>query len=120
MNKILILLLGSALLAGCGTWKNPVERITPHKIPVQQGNVVTQEMIDKLKPGMTQAQVRFVLGTPLVVEPFRNDRWDYVFLKDMGGKAVEKQRVTVLFEDGVVKGLEGDIKPAAPKPEAGK
>ena len=67
------------LLAGCK--QVPVlPTLTPYKIDVQQGNYVTQDMVEKLKPGMTRSQVKFLLGTPLVVDPFRNDRWDYVYL----------------------------------------
>jgi len=50
-----------------------------HKLDIQQGNVVTQEMVDKLRPGMTRAQVRYVLGTPLVTDSFHQDRWDYFY-----------------------------------------
>jgi outer membrane protein assembly factor BamE len=111
MNKTLALFLVS-LLAGCGSW-NPINVITPHRIEIQQGNVVTQEMLAKLKPGMTPSQVRFVLGTPLVVDPFRDNRWDYVFTLKQKGKVVEQRRVTVVFEQGVLKGIEGDMVPAA-------
>ncbi len=116
MKNFPTLVLCCIALAGCGSWKNPIDRISPHKIPVQQGNVVTQEMLDKLKPGMTQSQVRFVLGTPLVVDPFRSDRWDYVYNLERGGKAIERQRITVIFESDVLKGIEGDIKPTVAKP----
>lgn len=115
MKKIIAMILGGTLLVGCGSWRNPIERISPHRIPIQQGNAVTQEMLDKLKPGMTQNQVRFVLGTPLLVEPFREDRWDYVYHKTVGDKVVEQRRITVLFQDGVLKGIEGDVRPPAPK-----
>lgn len=115
MKKIIAMFFGVALLAGCGGWSNPIERVSPHRIPIQQGNHVTQEMLDKLRPGMTQNQVRFVLGTPLLVEPFREDRWDYVHHKVVGDKVVEQRRVTVLFQDGLLKGVEGDVRPTAPK-----
>lgn len=120
MKNFLLIALLSALLAACGTWRNPIERISPHKIPIQQGNVVTQEMLAKLKPGMTPNQVRFVLGSPLVVDPFRNDRWDYVYRLETGGKAVEQRRVTAIFENGVLKGIEGDVQASAPKEEVKK
>ncbi len=120
MKKIIAMFLGGALLVGCASWRNPIERISPHRIPIQQGNAVTQEMLDKLKPGMTQNQVRFVLGTPLVVEPFREDRWDYVHQKVVGDKVVEQRRITVVFENGVLKGIEGDVQAAVVKEEAGK
>lgn len=105
-------------LAGCGTWSNPVARITPYKIDIQQGNRLTQDMLDRLKPGMTPAQVRFILGTPLVVDPFRDNRWDYVYIDQRRGRTLEQRRISVMFEDGVLKGVEGDVVAAGMKPEA--
>jgi outer membrane protein assembly factor BamE len=116
MNKTHALLI-LPLLAGCSSW-NPVNAITPHRIEIQQGNVVTQEMLAKLKPGMTPSQVRFVLGTPLIVDPFRDNRWDYAYSLKQKGKVVEQRRVTVIFEKGVLKGIEGDVVPAAKPAEA--
>lgn len=100
------------LLAGCGSWSNPIERISPYRMDIQQGNAVTQDMLDKLKPGMTPSQVRFVLGTPLVVDPFRKNRWDYVYRLEQKGKLVESRKVTVIFENDKLKALEGDVRAA--------
>lgn len=102
-----VLLMG--LLAGCGGWSNPVDRISPYKIDIQQGNSVNQEMLARLKPGMTPSQVRFVLGTPLLVDPFRDNRWDYVYRLQKGGKLVEQRRVTIVFENDRLKAIEGDV-----------
>jgi outer membrane protein assembly factor BamE len=114
-------LLLLVLIPGCGSWSNPIDRISPHRIDIQQGNVLSQDMLDKLKPGMTPAQVRFILGTPLVVDPFHKDRWDYIYRLERGGKVLEHRRVTVIFENDRLKGLEGDVvaaKPAAEQPAA--
>ena len=100
-----------ALLAGCGSWSNPIDHIKPHKIDIPQGNVMTQEMLDKLKPGMTRSQVRFILGTPLIVDPFRANRWDYVFRLEKEGKLIETRRVAVIFEADRLKSLQGDVMP---------
>lgn len=68
---------------------------------IQQGNVITDEMLAKLKPGMTTRQVTFVLGSPLVQDPFHKDRWDYFYsYKDNDKGTFEKSLVSVLFEDG--------------------
>jgi len=97
------------VLAGCSGWTNPVDKLRPYKLDIQQGNAVTQEMLDKLKPGMTPAQVRFILGTPLIVDPFHPERWDYVYTHSQMGKATEQRRVAVVFENQKLKGVEGDV-----------
>jgi len=99
------------------------------KVEVQQGNVVTQEMIDKLKPGMTPSQVRFVMGTPLIVDPFHQDRWDYYYyLRRSNETSGESQRVTVVFKKELLIAVQGNtrikagdlaIKESAVKPAPG-
>jgi outer membrane protein assembly factor BamE len=71
----------------------------PHKLDVQQGNEITQEMREKIKVGMTPAVVRSVLGTPLIMDPFHAKRWDYVYILEQGGKMVDRQRLTLYFDD---------------------
>jgi outer membrane protein assembly factor BamE len=92
--------------------------ISPHKIDIQQGNYVTQDMVAKLKPGMSKSQVRFALGTPLVVDPFRTDRWDYVYVLQKGGKVVEQRRIVVVFQDDKLVRIDGNVVPAAPNAAA--
>jgi outer membrane protein assembly factor BamE len=103
MNKYIIVLLALALTS-C-SW------IPLHKIDIQQGNYVTQEMVDKLKPGMSKPQVRFVLGTPLVNDIFHVNRWDYVYRNEQQGKLIEEGRLTIFFEDEKLKRVEGDVRP---------
>ena len=81
---------------------------------IQQGNVVTQDMIARLEPGMTRNQVRFTLGTPLVVDPFRGDRWDYVFLYAKQGTVTEQRRIVVVFKNDRLARIEGDAAPPGP------
>lgn len=95
-----------AALSGC----NYVPSVNPYRMEILQGNLVTQDMVSKLTPGLTKDQVRFVLGTPLVVDSFRDDRWDYVFLHmPENVKVPERRRVTVFFEDGKLKRVDGDV-----------
>jgi outer membrane protein assembly factor BamE len=95
------------LLAGCSYVPTV---ISPHRIEIQQGNYVTQEMVAQLKPGMTKDQVRFVLGTPLVVDVFRDDRWDYVFVRQRSNRSeVEQRRIAVYFADGKLSRVDGDV-----------
>src|SRR5574341_1629252 len=99
------------LLASCASpsW------LRPHSTEVQQGNFVTQEMISKLKPGMSKSQVRFALGTPLLTDPFHQDRWDYVYVLRQGGDVVQKRTITVVFAEDKLQRVEGDVVAAAPK-----
>jgi outer membrane protein assembly factor BamE len=109
------LLCLALLLGGCS--RVPVlPGLTPFKMDIQQGNYVTQDMVAKLKPGMSKAQVRFALGTPLVVDPFHAERWDYVYVLQKRGKVMEHRRLIVLFEDEKLLRLEGDVTPAAGDP----
>jgi outer membrane protein assembly factor BamE len=85
--------------------------LAPYRAEVQQGNVVTQEMVAKLQPGMTRSQVRFALGTPLMVDPFRQDRWDYVYMLMKQGEMKERRRIVVVFKDDKLVGFEGDVVP---------
>jgi len=86
---------------------------TPYRIEIQQGNFVSQEMVSQLKPGMSKDQVRFVLGTPLITDSFHADRWDYVFRRQrVNSRELEQRKLTVLFEDGKLKRIDGDVIPA--------
>ena len=80
---------------------------SPYRIEIQQGNFVSQEMAAQLKEGMTQDQVRFVLGTPLLTDLFHADRWDYIFRLKGGNGELTTSRVTVFFKDGRLARFEG-------------
>jgi outer membrane protein assembly factor BamE len=101
MRYLLLSLLFALLLPGC--------MLAPHKIDIQQGNYVDQEMIDKLKPEMTRSQVRFVLGTPLVSDVFHPNRWDYVFMTGKAGKVQAERKITVVFDGDKLQRIEGDV-----------
>lgn len=112
-----------AVIALCATLSlGACFSIPVHKLDIQQGNVVTQEMVDKLKPGMTRAQVRFVLGTPLVTDTFHRNRWDYFYSFKVGAEGVaETRRLTLLFQDDVLLSVQGDVavkQPAETAPAA--
>lgn len=79
----------------------------PYRPDVQQGNFVSQEMVAQLKEGMTQDQVLFLLGTPLLNDVFHADRWDYVFRMQKGNGDITTSRVTVFFKDKLVSHFEG-------------
>ncbi len=68
-----------------------------YRIDIQQGNVVTQDMIDQLQPGMTPRQVRFIMGNPLIMDTFHPNRWDYLYSFQAGGSQRRQERVSLLF-----------------------
>lgn len=112
--------IAALLVAGCSMPALPtLSMLTPYKMDVQQGNVVTQEMIAKVRPGMTRNQVRFALGTPLVVDPFRTDRWDYVYHYQKAGVLTEHRRIAVIFKDDKLVRIEGDVVPAGAETKEG-
>lgn len=90
-----------------------------YKIDIQQGNVVTQDMIDQLRPGMTRRQVRFIMGNPLIVDTFHADRWDYLYTLQPGGGTREQERMSIFFNgnDQLVS-LSGDFKPGVSRDQA--
>lgn len=131
MQKLFIPWLSVSVLfiGGCSTLEGLGQAIPDavsntslvYKPEIQQGNVITQEMVDKLEPGMTRRQVAFVLGTPLLVDTFHQDRWDYIYTREVGGGAGNKQSITLLFEDDVLTRIEGDFRPVPKEdPLAGK
>ncbi|MDE2118140.1 MAG: outer membrane protein assembly factor BamE [Betaproteobacteria bacterium] len=116
------LIVVSLLLASCSDMSMPkLALLTPHKIEIRQGNMVTPEMREKLKTGMSRLQVRSVLGTPLINDPFHASRWDYVYRLEQKGKLVEQQRLTLYFdEDRLARIDESSMPPqSAPPPQEG-
>lgn len=93
-----------------------------YKIDVQQGNVVTEDMLEKLKPGMTKSQVLFVLGSPLIVDAFRDNRWDYVYVFRKKGDLTEQKRLTLYFDNDTLINIENhlDFSEDSGKPQAAK
>ena len=83
-----------------------------YKIDIQQGNVVTQDMINQLRPGMTRRQVRFIMGNPLLTDTFHADRWDYLYSLQPGGGERQQERVSLIFnESDQLVSLSGDFMP---------
>ena len=119
MRPFLTLLMVLAL-AGCKQAPELPSVISPYKIDIQQGNVVTQAMVAKLKAGMTRAQVRFALGSPLIVDPFRTDRWDYVYMYQKQGQEPQRRRLTIIFEEDRLSRIEGDVVPTESTQEPAK
>ena len=103
------LALLAVALAGCQSLQSSdsfLGVITPYKVEVVQGNVVTSEQAALIKPGLTRAQVRDVLGSPLLTDPFHADRWDYVFTIRRQGAAPQLRRVVVLFKNDLLNSVD--------------
>ena len=83
--------------------------LTPYRIDVRQGNFVTQKMVSQLKLGQSRDQVRFILGTSLLTDPFHADRWDYLYRFQPGRGEVQQRRMTVYFSEGKLARIDGDI-----------
>lgn len=96
---VLLLLTGTGLISGC---------IKIYRADVQQGNVITAEMLEKLKLGMTRRQVRFLLGTPLVSDPLHTERWDYYYSYKEGRGETIQRRLKLIFDDDVLVDIQGD------------
>ena len=98
-------LLASLALCGC-----------IYRIDVQQGNYVTQDVAGKVKQGMTKAEVRAALGTPLLIDIFHANRWDYYFSNVKGGRAEDRTRLSVFFENDKVVAITGEARPTGSTP----
>lgn len=110
MLKKFIPVLLALSLAGC---------IKAHKVDIEQGNIITPDMVSKLKTGMTQAQVEFIMGHPILVETFNEHRWDYVYTFRSEGKDRTYKRLTLHFEGDTLSGMDSTgIPPSAPHTDA--
>ena len=111
MKKLALLCIPLILLGACsrsfdGAYNVPLL----YKIDIQQGNVIEQEMLNKLKPGMDKNQVKFIMGTPVIIDPFHNDRWEYVFSMQKAGGVREQRHITLHFdEDEKLTHVSGDV-----------
>ena len=107
MSRILLIIaLGTALTA-CATLRFP----GVHRINIQQGNVITQQMIDKLRPGMTKSQVRFVLGNAVIEDSLDVDRWDYIYTVSIAGGDQIRTKLSLHFVDERLSYFVGDFIP---------
>ena len=133
MRKLLInvAVIASITLVGCTSTPEPVnETLTSvrnadrfaldnipgiYRIPIRQGNLITQEMVNELRPGMTKQQVRYLLGTPLLIDTFNEDRWEYLYTNRPGSITkqveIEKQRLELRFQNGRLFKITGDMYP---------
>jgi outer membrane protein assembly factor BamE len=111
-------LLSAFALGGCSSFNEPaslkgfIAFVAPYKPDVIQGNVVTTEQMSQVKPGMSRAQVREALGSPLITDPFHNDRWDYIFTLKRQGFDDQARSFVVVFEKDAVQKIDAPVLPS--------
>jgi len=98
-------------LTGCSTILENLPGV--YTIDIEQGNIVNQEMVDQLRPKMTKRQVLYIMGSPMLVDSFHKNRWDYIYSKQPGGEPRVQKRLTLLFKDDLLAGLQGDFRPSS-------
>ncbi|WP_051235032.1 outer membrane protein assembly factor BamE [Marinimicrobium agarilyticum] len=113
-SKLSLVAVLFASLTGCSYFQFP----GVHKIYVQQGHIITEEMLEQLETGMTKRQVRFVLGTPLLEDEFNQDRWDYHYTLRRGDNTLRERHLTVYFEDDVMTRYEDSLPQKTEEEEA--
>lgn len=106
---ILLVILITGQLNGCSGLQFP----GVYKIPIEQGNVITQEMVDQLKPGMSREQVEYIMGSPLIKDTFNQARWDYVYSIQRGKQPREQYRMSIFFKHDQLSHFTGDFVPSA-------
>lgn len=121
MQKFLIYLISIAglLTTGCSTISDIASAIPKalgrtslmYKPDIQQGNVLQQRDINRLQPGMSKNQVKFIMGTPMLVDLFHLERWDYLYLLNEHRSDLEQRRVTLFFDDDKLVRMAGDLRP---------
>lgn len=99
-----VLAVSVALLAACEHHVLP----EPHKIDIEQGNSISQEEFESLYTGMTQKEVADAVGTPMLVDPFHADRWDYIYRLKPGKGRERQSRFTLYFRDGILVKIDGE------------
>jgi outer membrane protein assembly factor BamE len=110
MKKILITIFSLLpLIAGCSSWD---DFSLVHSPDIEQGNIITPEMVALLEPGMSKRQVRFALGTPMLVDVFHQQRWDYLFSVKRRNEPMELKHYSLYFEGDRLARFGGDIEPA--------
>jgi outer membrane protein assembly factor BamE len=108
--------LAALVTAGCATvdsYMPTLRSFGVYKLDINQGNYLSQDLVDKLRVGQTKSQVRQLLGTPLLVSPFRDSRWDYVYEFTHQGAVVAHRTFTAYFVDDKLARWEGDEMPAS-------
>ncbi|WP_347986154.1 outer membrane protein assembly factor BamE [Methylomonas sp. AM2-LC] len=119
MNKSVFWLglIASLTCTACTTVLSNIPGV--YKLDIEQGNMIDQSMIDQLRPNMTKRQVQFIMGSPMVVDTFHEQRWDYIYSKEEAGEDRVQKRVSLYFKGDNLQTIQGDFRPSSmpvPKP----
>jgi outer membrane protein assembly factor BamE len=116
MSRVLLSALGAFALAGCASQLQTSETlfglITPYRMEIVQGNVITKEQIERLKVGMPRRQVVDLMGSPLVADIFHGDRWDYVFTIRRQGSEPQRRSIVLTFSGDMLKSIDAPELPS--------
>ncbi len=96
------------LLGACSSLEFP----GVYRLSIDQGNIITQEMVDQLEIGMSRSQVEYVMGTPLIRNTFNPDRWDYVYTLNKEGKPSDRHQLSAFFEGDTLVKIVTDVAPS--------
>ena len=96
MKHYLTTALLCLVLTGCSGLAD-IEFPGVHKMDIQQGNIITDDMVDLLRPGLTRSQVQYVMGTPLIVDTFNDNHWDYVYQMRQGDGNTQEEKLRIIF-----------------------
>jgi outer membrane protein assembly factor BamE len=129
MRTLISILVATALVAtaGCArkerddnAYREPMLSNLPfvYKMTVQQGNIVSEEMVDQLQIGMSKSQVRYVLGTPLLTDLFHSNRWDYTYTLRRGHGDMTVKPLTLFFEEDALTRIDGAMRPNPARAES--
>lgn len=108
----LSLVLGCPTLISCSNALDNLPGV--YHIDIQQGNIIDQDMIDQLRPEMTERQVLYILGSPMLVDTFHQKRWDYLYSVQPGGEDRQQKKISIFFnKENLVSGIQGDFRPSS-------
>ena len=111
MKKLLYAAILAVALTSCTTIATHFPGV--YAIDIQQGNIINQEMVDQLRPNMTKRQVLYVMGTPMLVDVFHKQRWDYIYSNQPGGDDRVQKRITLFFNGDELANIQGDFRPSS-------
>lgn len=106
--------LAAVALNACSTALSHLPGV--YSLEIQQGNIVTQEMVDQLRPGMNKRQVLYIMGSPMLLDPFHQNRWDYIYSVQPSGEDRLQKQVSLYFEGDQIVGIQGDFRPGTAPP----